>query len=163
MKDRHHHKDTNQNQATGICIGSSTISMVTVKCDAQGKTSVIGKDIKAHSGNPQVIFSEMLDSSRIESGARIAITGRKFRHMVNLSSIPEPQAVEFAFTHVNGERNSIQAIVSAGSEAFMLYLLGKDGRISSVHSGNKCASGTGEFFLQQIRRMNIGLEEAVRL
>jgi predicted CoA-substrate-specific enzyme activase len=45
----------------------------------------------------------------------------------------------------------------------MLYHLGRDGRISTVHAGNKCASGTGEFFLQQIKRIGIGLEDAVCL
>jgi predicted CoA-substrate-specific enzyme activase len=32
-----------------------------------------------------------------------------------------------------------------------------------VETGNKCASGTGEFFLQQIRRMDISVDEAVKL
>ena len=31
------------------------------------------------------------------------------------------------------------------------------GRIANVITGNKCASGTGEFFLQQLRRMDVSL------
>jgi predicted CoA-substrate-specific enzyme activase len=44
----------------------------------------------------------------------------------------------------------------------MVYVLDRAGRISNVITGNKCASGTGEFFLQQLRRMNVSLEEAAR-
>jgi predicted CoA-substrate-specific enzyme activase len=37
------------------------------------------------------------------------------------------------------------------------------GRIRAVHTGSKCAAGTGEFFLQQIRRMGLTTEEAVHM
>jgi len=52
-------------------------------------------------------------------------------------------------------------VVSAGGENFLVYILGKDGKIWAVRTGNKCASGTGEFFLQQIRRIGLSLEEAM--
>ena len=42
----------------------------------------------------------------------------------------------------------------------MVYLMNSQGQISNVLTGNKCASGTGEFFLQQLRRMNVTLDEA---
>lgn len=45
----------------------------------------------------------------------------------------------------------------------MVYLLDKNGRIVEVKSGNKCASGTGEFFLQQLKRMNLPVEEAMEI
>ena len=44
----------------------------------------------------------------------------------------------------------------------MAYMLDRSGRIANVVTGNKCASGTGEFFLQQLRRMNVTLGEAAR-
>ncbi len=44
----------------------------------------------------------------------------------------------------------------------MVYVLDGQGRIANVLTGNKCASGTGEFFLQQLRRMDVSLEEAAR-
>ncbi len=44
----------------------------------------------------------------------------------------------------------------------MVYILGRDGRICSVRTGNKCASGTGEFYVQQLRRIGLTLEDAVR-
>ena len=44
----------------------------------------------------------------------------------------------------------------------MVYVLDRMGQISNVITGNKCASGTGEFFLQQLRRMDVSLAEAAR-
>ncbi|PIP09022.1 MAG: activase, partial [Syntrophobacteraceae bacterium CG23_combo_of_CG06-09_8_20_14_all_50_8] len=48
----------------------------------------------------------------------------------------------------------------AGGETFLVYVLGDDDRICGVKTGNKCASGTGEFFVQQLRRMGLSVEEA---
>ncbi len=41
----------------------------------------------------------------------------------------------------------------------MVYHLDSDGKVDEIHTGNKCASGTGEFFLQQLGRMSITLDE----
>ena len=41
----------------------------------------------------------------------------------------------------------------------MVYALDRSGRITNVITGNKCASGTGEFFLQQLRRMDVSLDQ----
>ena len=149
-------------KSLGICIGSSTLSLVTLIGDA-GHLSVADVISKPHHGNPQQLFEETLKTIDRREYAKVALTGRKFRHLINMTSIPEPEAVERAFLHINGNDMNIQAIVSAGSETFLLYLIGRDGRISSVHAGNKCASGTGEFFLQQIKRMGIELTNAVRM
>mgnify|MGYP000956260477 CR=1 FL=1 len=47
-----------------------------------------------------------------------------------------------------------------GGETFIIYTLDQEYRIADVISKNQCASGTGEFFLQQIKRMNLDLEES---
>ena len=44
----------------------------------------------------------------------------------------------------------------------MVYVLNAKGRITNVLTGNKCAAGTGEFFLQQLRRMDVSLDEAAQ-
>jgi predicted CoA-substrate-specific enzyme activase len=93
---------------------------------------------------------------------KIAVTGRKFRHFVNLPSISAPEAVESALLHLTGNQRRLDAVISAGGETFMVYILGTDGRICSVQTGNKCASGTGEFFIQQLRRIGISVSEAIR-
>ena len=144
----------------GICIGASTLSAVGIACDGNGhfrKTSII---VKSHNGNPRQALLETLADVDSSAYDRIAITGRKFRHAVNLSSISEPEAVESALPYFNGNGENLDAIISAGGETFMVYVLGKDGRICSVQTGNKCASGTGEFFLQQLRRIGMPLNEA---
>jgi activator of 2-hydroxyglutaryl-CoA dehydratase len=42
----------------------------------------------------------------------------------------------------------------------VIYLL-KDMRIVSVLSDNKCAAGSGEFLLQQVRRLGLDLQTAI--
>ena len=150
-------------KSLGICIGYTTLSAVGLRAGKDG--SIDSTDIfrEPHNGNPQNAFLKILNELNMDSYSKVAVTGRKFRHFVNLSSISEPEAVETALLHLNGEEEHFNAIVSAGGETFMVYALGKDGRITSVQTGNKCASGTGEFFLQQIRRMGIPLEEAINI
>jgi len=147
----------------GICIGASTLSIVELFRNGSDKTLVKNTLLEPHQGNPKKTLLKTIKKLKIGSNSKIAVTGRKFRHFVNLTSIPEPEAVENAFSHISGDGNSCNAIVSAGGETFMVYVLGKDGRISSIQTGNKCASGTGEFFLQQIKRMGIPLAEAITI
>jgi predicted CoA-substrate-specific enzyme activase len=147
----------------GICVGASTISLVGIGRDAEGR--IHKKEIltEPHSGNPKKVLFEILEKLDLRDYSRMAVTGRQFREGINLTSIPEPEAVERALFHLNGRGENYNAVVSAGGETFMVYVLGRDGRISTVHTGNKCASGTGEFFLQQIARLGLGTDEAIRL
>ena len=149
----------------GICLGASTISMVHLKSDfdpEKGRYSNVIAESRAiaHEGNPKKILRSALDQIDLKSFDKIVATGRKFRHFVNFTSISEPEAVEYAYRFVKPEDISCPAIVSAGGETFMVYALNRSGLISNVITGNKCASGTGEFFLQQLRRMNVTLDEA---
>ncbi|GAJ01986.1 unnamed protein product, partial [marine sediment metagenome] len=139
-------------KSLGICIGATTLSTVGLHAGKDGNISTTNIFIKPHNGNPQKALLKSLKELDTDSYSRIAVTGRKFRHFVNLSSISEPEAVETALFHLNGTGKHFNAIISVGGETFMIYVLGKDGRITSVQTGNKCASSTGEFFLQQIRR-----------
>ena len=148
-------------KSLGICIGASTLSIVELLADRDGRISTTDTFIEPHNGNPQKTILKTLKELDINSYSGVAVTGRKFRQFVNLSSISEPEAVEAALLHLNGAGKHFNAIVSAGGETFMVYRLAKDGRITSAQTGNKCASGTGEFFLQQIRRMGISLDEAI--
>ncbi len=147
-------------RAFGICLGASTITSVELRRDGDA-IRVENVTRKHHEGSPKDEFTAMLE--RLAPGdAPILVTGRSFRTFVNLPSITEPEASEYALRHVaGGER--YDALVSAGGETFMVYSLDANQRISGVLTGNKCASGTGEFFLQQTRRMNLELERAVAL
>ena len=138
----------------GINIGASSISTVELqKCDEQ--ITILSNKTVAHHGNPRNIIEEIF---RGEIPDKIVVTGRKFRKLLNITSIPEPEAVELAAEYLQLDTD---IIISAGGENFIIYLLDKNRKISKCMTGNKCASGTGEFFLQQIKRMDLSVEEAI--
>jgi predicted CoA-substrate-specific enzyme activase len=155
----------------GLCLGASTVSIAQLELDIStaGETAIssqtprlINYSLYPHEGDPKRILLEAFKKLDLKSFDRIAATGRKFRRFVNLTSISEPEAVELAYRFVKPQDVDCPAVVSAGGETFMVYVLDRSGRIANVVTGNKCASGTGEFFLQQIRRMNASLEEAAQ-
>jgi predicted CoA-substrate-specific enzyme activase len=94
---------------------------------------------------------------------RIAVTGRKFKDLLTLSTITEPEALELACAHILPSNHPYRVVISAGGESTMVYHLDDDGRVQNIHTGNKCASGTGEFFLQQLGRMSISLDEVAAM
>jgi predicted CoA-substrate-specific enzyme activase len=146
----------------GVCLGASTVKVVEMSRGNDGAT-VSSSVVKPHEGNPRKVLAEILGTMGVTEEDRVVATGRKFRNYVALPTITEPEAVERAFEFARSPGKRYDAIVSAGGETFMVYALDGSGKITSVHTGNKCASGTGEFFLQQIRRMSLSVEEAVRL
>lgn len=127
----------------GLCIGSSSVSYY------DGKR---GENI-LHNGNPIDILSKIVPKF-LEEGF-VVVTGRKARKLLNLPQISEVEATEVAFSKIKDKYDGIEAIVSAGGENFVLYKLNDRGRIVGIFTGNKCASGTGEFFLQQLGRMGL--------
>jgi predicted CoA-substrate-specific enzyme activase len=162
------------NEIIGACLGASSITFVRIKNDS----NIINvEDVLTilHNGNPKKIFKEKLaqftgiqgrEDSNNESDHKtipVVVTGRKFRKLVKFTNISEPEAVEYAFTFANKNNESYSAIASLGGETFMVYTIDDEGKISDVITGNQCASGTGEFFLQQIKRMNLGIDEVVKI
>jgi predicted CoA-substrate-specific enzyme activase len=148
--------------ALGICIGASTIGLVRIAREATG-SAVVWAKTEAHEGNPRVRLQAMLADLEDVEGLPVAATGRKFRDRVTFPTISEPEAVERAAAQVFPAGHPYRVVVAAGGETFMVYHLDDAGRIQSVHTGNKCAAGTGEFFLQQLRRMNVTLDEVADL
>lgn len=140
----------------GINIGASSISTVELQ-HANGQIEILSHQTITHQGNPKQIIEDIFNHQTPE---HIVVTGRKFRNLLNITSIPEPEAVELAAEYLELDAD---LIISAGGENFIIYLLGKNRKISKCMTGNKCASGTGEFFLQQIKRMDLSVEEAVNL
>ncbi len=153
---------SNDLKILGICLGASTVSVVqAIKPSNFGeKPRITNFSVYPHEGDPKKILIKALEPLRMSDFDRIAATGRRFRHFVNLSSISEPEAVEYAYKYIKPDGIDSPAVISAGGETFMVYALDKKGLIANVITGNKCASGTGEFLLQQLRRMNVSLEEA---
>ncbi|MFZ5572287.1 MAG: acyl-CoA dehydratase activase [Thermodesulfobacteriota bacterium] len=156
-------------RALGICLGASTISLVQLQrddCQSEAATDhpnrtirVVHHELHVHGGNPKKVLQTVVDSMGMDDFDTIAVTGRKFQKFINLSTVSEPEAVEYAYHFTKPPGVECPAVVSAGGETFMVYVLNSEGKIANVLTGNKCASGTGEFFLQQLRRMDVALSE----
>ncbi len=159
-------------RSLGICLGASTVSVAFVESFTSYESSsypsthqsikILDHCEYLHSGNPRKTFLSILKQYPPNEFDRIAITGRRLRHFVNLSSISEPEAVECAYQFIKPSTIKCPAIISAGGETFIIYVLNSQGRIANVLTGNKCASGTGEFFLQQLRRMDVSIDQAAQ-
>ncbi|ABQ46462.1 putative CoA-substrate-specific enzyme activase [Thermotoga petrophila RKU-1] len=133
---------------TGVCIGSSSVSF----CGEREKGNL------PHNGDPLALLSMMVPAF-LDEGP-VVITGRKTREIIDLPQISEAEATEIAYRHLMKKYGKVEAVVSAGGENTILYRVNDKGIITGIYTGSKCASGTGEFFLQQLQRMGISLEEA---
>ncbi|MBT9133796.1 MAG: 2-hydroxyisocaproyl-CoA dehydratase activator [Firmicutes bacterium] len=150
-----------KHHAIGICLGASNIKVVVGKSDA-GVFSPLQEIVAPHSGNARSVLQELL-TGIVTPESRLAVTGHKLKDHVRLPSISELEATELALAYLRHSFPAVDAIVSAGGENVIAYELDKERKVIAVHTGNKCASGTGEFFLQQIRRMNLNPAEAQAL
>lgn len=159
-------KDRRETTAMGLCLGASTLSVVLIarQTEEDGRQNIrtIRHGRYVHEGDPKGTLTTVLSDFDPSAVDRLAVTGRRLREGLNLSSISEPEAVELAYRYLKPPGIDSPAIVSAGGETFMVYVLDAVGNIGQVITGNKCASGTGEFFMQQLRRMDVSLEEASR-
>ena len=119
---------TEKLKALGLCLGASTLSIVQLELNRRLDTNQTGKpkprlldySIYIHEGDPKKTLLDAFDRLNLESFDRIAATGRKFRKFVNLSSIPEPEAVEHAYPYVKPSDVDCPAVVSAGGDTFMV-------------------------------------------
>lgn len=145
----------------GICIGATTISIVELISDETNRIHIEKVVSKVNDGNPKATLTKALKEFGINIPA--VITGRKFRYRVNLTGISESEAIEIALKPFIQNGYSFSALGSLGAESFVVYELSKEGTIRKLISKNQCASGTGEFFMQQIGRMGLKVDEAVKI
>ncbi len=129
----------------GIHIGALTATVAAVRGDARMAQVV------AHQGRVREVLHEVLATPGFADGEYFGVSGR-------LGHLSEVAAIQRALDELAGP---FDAVASLGGEAFLVYLL--DGRrIINVFTHNKCAAGSGEFFVQQIGRMGLGMDEAIR-
>ncbi len=146
-------------KSLGICVGASTLKVV----ELDGERTIVRSIVQKHECDPRKVLKDTLRSLNLEDYSSVTLTGRKLKDLVNLPVITEVEAAEHAIKHIlRDSKEPFNALISLGGENFIVYELDDRRNIVNVHTGNKCASGTGEFFLQQIRRMNVGVEEAIR-
>ena len=155
-------------RAAGICLGATNIKIVELEREnseanfSYEDIELIDYTIKQHGGNVRSRLSDLY-RDRDLTGEKITVTGRKFKSALNAPRISEPEATEIAYKYLKDKYPEIDAIVSAGGETFLVYELNEDGSMANVYTGSKCASGTGEFFQQQIKRMGLNVETAVEI
>ena len=129
----------------GINIGALTVKVVSLRGDARDATVI------AHQGRPIEVLEGLLAGPAFAGAEAFGVSGHP-------GHIPEVAAIQRALREVP---DGFDAVISLGGESFLVYILA-DGRITHVLSHNKCAAGSGEFFVQQIGRMGLELDEAIR-
>lgn len=139
----------------GVCLGASSISLVKVALN-DNNIEIIDVLNVSHNGNPKEALIDLLSRFNPEA-LPIVATGRKFRNLINFTNISEPRATELALEFINTEKK-YNAVASLGGETFIVYTL-HNNKITNIISKNQCASGTGEFFLQQIKRMDMNIDD----
>ncbi len=135
----------------GINIGSSN-----VKVSMLEGYSILWSEVLPHDGNFPDALRRILGSRQLPSNLKAMATGTEGRHLLNINSVIEPLCIEEALKHT---RHNVNAVVSLGGEDLVVYTVDENKKIITNFSGNKCASGTGEFFKQQLARMDMKLED----
>jgi len=137
-------------QSLGINIGSTSLKMVLAE---DGRP--VWSAARAHEGDFWAAARKLLEDGGIPAGIPALVTGNEGRFMFNVSGTLEPLCVEAALEALAIDAD---AVVSMGGEDLIVYSLDK-GKIVNSFSGNKCASGTGEFLKQQLARMDMNLDD----
>ena len=108
-----------------------------------------------HEGDFGSAAKKLLEEGKVPAGIAVLVTGNEGRFLFDAAGTMEPLCVEAALKALKIEAD---AVVSMGGEDLIVYSLDK-GKIINNFSGNKCASGTGEFLKQQLARMDMSLKD----
>jgi len=134
----------------GINIGALTVKVVAIQSDVQNAK------VMAHQGRPLEVLKQLLALPEFAGAECFGVSG-------HLGHISEFAAIQRALREVRaGAKGEFDAVVSLGGESFLVYTLA-GGRVINVLSHNKCAAGSGEFFVQLIGRMGLGIDAAIEL
>ncbi len=136
----------------GIDVGSVNVKV----CGLIGET--VRHAVVAHEGDVEGALDEALAALALdgEAAPRTLATGGEGRRRIAVSDVIAPRAVEAA---VEALALRSRAVVTLGGEDLVVYILDQRGRVQTSYAGNKCASGTGEFFRQQLGRMDLDLQD----
>jgi hypothetical protein len=114
----------------GVNVGALTVKVVAVRGG-----SVVGR-VELHRGRPLEVLDGLLEQPQFAAAKSIGVSGR-------LGHIAESAAIQRVLREVPGRFDAVAAL---GGESFLVYILSGD-RIVNVLSHNKCAAGSGEFFV----------------
>lgn len=132
----------------GVNIGSVSVNLVYV--DAKGNFT---KFKRPHLGKPIDVLNQIIEENLSSKKCYFGVSG-------SFGDLSEIVAVERGISSLN---EKFDVVISLGGEGFVLYVLNENGHIINVLSHDKCAAGSGEFFVQQIGRLDISLNEAISL
>jgi predicted CoA-substrate-specific enzyme activase len=133
--------------------------MVLIEGAEEGAPNVVWSATTPHEGNFAAAVNKLLSEGKIAEGTPALVTGNEGRFMFAAAGTLEPLCVEAALKALNIEGEAPSAVVSMGGEDLVVYSLDEKGKIINNFSGNKCASGTGEFLKQQLARMDMTLDD----
>jgi len=134
----------------GIDIGAASVKV----CRVDG-ANILWSESRSHDGDLPGTLKKILLDRNVEAGIPALITGQEGRRQFRVPDRIAPAAVERAVGNL-GE--VVDAVVSVGGEDLVVYTLDPQNRIVNTYAGNKCASGTGEFFAQQLKRMGLPVD-----
>jgi activator of 2-hydroxyglutaryl-CoA dehydratase len=132
----------------GINIGALTVKVVAVRPNTRSVS------VMSHQGRPLEILEQLLAMPDFADGEYFGVSG-------HLGHISEFAAIQRALHEVRERApGEFDAVASLGGESFLVYTLAA-GRVINVLSHNKCAAGSGEFFVQLIGRMGLDINAAI--
>ena len=134
----------------GIDIGSTNVKICLVRAG-----SAEWSEVRAHDGDLAGTIQRILDERGVAPGIPAVVTGQEGRRNFAIPSVIAPVAVEEALQRLGLD---VDAVVSVGGEDLVVYAVDANRHIVNTYAGNKCASGTGEFFAQQLKRMDLELD-----
>ncbi len=134
------------------------IGAVSVKWVLRTQNGEVTPIIAQHGGNPKKKVQELVEKHPNTNASRIVITGEAARGLFDLPYRSETECIEKALAFHSLKPD---VVLSLGGETFSVYSL-KDGMIKNIISTTKCAAGTGEFIVQQFKRMGLSLEEGLK-
>ncbi len=135
----------------GINIGSSSVKVTML----QGQR-ILWSEVVAHEGNFQQTLRNILEKKELPKDLKTMVTGTEGRLLINANNVIEALCIEEALKTLDKD---VSAYVSLGGEDLIVYTVNEEQGIANSFSGNKCASGTGEFFKQQLARMDMTLDD----
>ena len=144
------------NKTLGIDIGSTSLKLCLLSDHPE--TTASSTRSLPHEGNLVGTLTRLFDRLGLGTASLVRglVTGTEGRRRIALPEVIAAVAIERALEALELQP---RAVVSMGGEDLVVYVLNSRGRIVNTYAGNKCASGTGEFFRQQLGRMNLRLED----
>ncbi|MFH0920971.1 MAG: acyl-CoA dehydratase activase, partial [Fibrobacterota bacterium] len=139
----------------GINIGASSVK-VAVLDDGR----LVHSDVRAHDGDVHKTVAAILNHPAIPAGMTALAAANGGLKSLNLKGVIEAVAIQEALRQGGFH---CRALVSMGGEDLVVYAVNDEGRIINSFSGNKCASGTGEFFKQQLKRMDLEVADGIAI